>query len=255
MKYLKIFENETGVEAFFTTKYGAVKGRAGGTVFDNPPLFEELGLSDTFKVWPKQIHKTDIAAITEEDVRKQRQDGQSGIVIADTDGTVTNVSNVLLTSVHADCLPVYFYDEAHHAIGLVHAGWRGAAAGIAPKAVEKMVRLYGSDPARIKAALGPCISSCCFEVGAEVPEQFFKEWGDTFAVPVRPGEGGAGADKYLLDLKAAVRRQLTDQGLRSENIAISSHCTCCEPGLFCSYRREGGTYERMGAGICMRGCR
>ena len=62
----------------------------------------------------------------------------------------------------------------------------------------------------------------------------------------------AGELKYYIDLKDINRRQLEAAGLKRENIAISEHCTCCEPELFCSYRREGGTYRRMGAGICMR---
>jgi calcineurin-like phosphoesterase family protein len=71
---------------------------------------------------------------------------------------------------------VWLYDEEHQAIGLVHAGWRGTLAGIAPKAVKLMQETYGSDPAKMKAAIGPGISMCCFETGPEVIEAFSEVW-------------------------------------------------------------------------------
>ena len=55
----------------------------------------------------------------------------------------------------------------------------------------------------------------------------------------------------MMDLKAIIRRQLEDAGVPSVNISDDGHCTYCEPEMFCSYRREGGTYMRMGAGICI----
>ena len=57
--------------------------------------------------------------------------------------------------------------------------------------------------------------------------------------------------EYYIDLKELNRRQLVATGISPEKIEVSAHCTCCEPELFCSYRREGGTYRRMGAGLCM----
>ena len=163
-----------------------------------------------------------------------------------TDGVITECKEVLLTTVHADCLPVWLYDEEHEAIGLVHAGWRGTLAGIAPKAVKLMQKTYGSDPSKMKAAIGPGISLCCFETGPEVIEAFRAEWdfADKYAEPAN--------DKYFIDLKGINVEELLQAGLLRDNIEISSHCTCCEPETFASYRREGGTYMRMGAGICLK---
>lgn len=169
-----------------------------------------------------------------------------------TDGVITDQKNILLTTVHADCLPVWLYDEEHHAIGLVHAGWRGTLAGIAPRAVKLMQENYGSDPAKMKAAIGPGISLCCFETGPEVIEAFRAEWdfADKYAEPAERRPGGA-AGKYYIDLKGINTEELLLAGLKLENIEISDHCTHCEPETFASYRREGGTYMRMGAGICL----
>ena len=246
-KIITVFEKEPGVNAFFSTKYGAVEGAPGGTIFDNSELFAELGLEDCFKVWPRQVHGTDIAVIREEDVEQNRQEG--GVIIPATDGVITNVKNVLLTSVHADCLPVYLYDPDAGAIGLVHAGWRGAVAGIVPKAIEKMHDEFGAKADSTILHIGPGISRCCFEVGGEVAAEFLEKWGSTFAQPKTDARTLDAESKYMLDLKAAVKAQANGAGIPEGNIGISEHCTCCESELFCSYRREGGTYMRMGAGI------
>ena len=58
-------------------------------------------------------------------------------------------------------------------------------------------------------------------------------------------------EKYYIDLKGINRRQLEELGVPAAGIKVSDRCTCCEPETFCSYRREGGTYRRMGAGICL----
>ena len=58
-------------------------------------------------------------------------------------------------------------------------------------------------------------------------------------------------EKYYIDLKGINKRQLASLGVNASAITVSSHCTCCEQELFCSYRREGGTYLRMGAGLCL----
>ena len=183
---------------------------------------------------------------------------QNSIRFPRTDGAITDQKGILLTTVHADCLPVWLYDEENQAIGLVHAGWRGTLAGIAPKAVKLMQETYGSDPAKMKAAIGPGISMCCFETGPEVIEAFREVWdfADFYAETAEEHFGDDEAPesaegKYYIDLKGINTEELLEAGLQLENIEISRHCTHCEPETFASYRREGGTYMRMGAGICL----
>lgn len=231
--YIDVFEKEKGVKAFFSTKFGASEG----SPYYHKDVLEQVGLQDMQLIQPKQVHENNIEII--------KAVGTEPVTLPATDGAITDQKGVLLTTVHADCLPVWFYDEEHHAIGLVHAGWRGTLAGIAPKAVEKMAKVYGSNPEKIRVCIGPGISKCCFETGAEVIEAFRKEWdfADDYAEPK--------GEKYYIDLKGINCRELLQAGVQSENISISEHCTCCEPELFASYRREGGTYMRMGAGICL----
>jgi len=251
MKYLDIFEKEEGVRAFFTTKDGAVEGTPGGTIFNNEPLFEEMGVANAFKVWPRQVHGTNIEVIKSSDLQRLKEINPEGIVLPNTDGIMTDAKGVLLTSVHADCLPVYFYDAKNGVIGLVYAGWRGTVGGIVPQAIRRMIAVLGAGRDHIKIYIGPGISKCCFEVGPEVASQFLLEWGSSFSEPAKKENAEEAEEKYLLDLKAAVRKQAIDCGIPEKNVQTSPHCTYCEPELFCSYRREGGTYMRMGAGIVM----
>lgn len=231
--FLEIFEEIPQVKGFFSTKQGA----SAGSPYYNEEVLKEAGLLDMQLIWPGQVHKDEISVIKER--------GTEPVSIPDTDGLITDVPGVLLTTVHADCLPVWFYDPEHNAAGLVHAGWRGTAAGIAAKAVRMMEKHYGSSPEAMQCVIGPGISACCFEVGPEVYEAFKESWDftDSFSRPV--------GEKYFLDIKGINRQQLLELGVKEAHMRVSSHCTCCEPEQFCSYRREGGTYMRMGAGLCL----
>lgn len=238
--YLEVFSDLPGVKAFFATKYGASQG----SPYYHEEVIQSQGLEQMCLIWPKQVHKDHIEIV-------KNAEGSS-LTVPETDGAITDEEGVLLTTVHADCLPVYFFDPVKRAIGLVHAGWRGTALGIGAKAVRMMADTYGSKPEDIRAYIGPGISKCCFEVGSEVYEEFKKCWSfaDEFAETGASGTDGT-EGKYYLDLKGINRRQLQEAGLKDRLIESSSHCTCCEPELFCSYRREGGTYMRMGAGLCL----
>ena len=95
--------------------------------------------------------------------------------------------------------------------------------------------------------IGQGISQCCFEVGMEVAEDFAENW--TFAedyITRTPEDMVNG--KCHIDIKGINQEQLELMGIPTDQIRVSEHCTCCEPELFCSYRREGGTYMRMGGG-------
>ena len=260
--YLPVFEEYSEVTGFFSLKDGAVEG----SPYNNPEMFRQLGLEDAVRVWPTQIHKTQVAVIRQEDVDGAKDNPDPGdqkpvdqnpgdyspaIIIPDTDGTITNRKNVLLTTVHADCLAVFCYDPVKEAIGLCHAGWRGTCAGIAMEMVEKMEEEYGCVPEDLQIYIGPGISQCCFEAGMEVAEAFAENW--TFAedyITRTPEDMVNG--KCHIDIKGINQEQLELMGISTDQIRVSEHCTCCEPQLFCSYRREGGTYMRMGGGLCMK---
>jgi polyphenol oxidase len=140
----------------------------------------------------------------------------------------------------ADCVPILLVDSVHHAVAAIHAGWRGTAAGIAERTVEGLENTFGTRPANLYAAIGPCIRSCCYEVGEDVATRFAA----LFA------ERQMAKGKQMLDLPEANRRQLQAAGLPPEHIYDCGRCTACETDLFFSYRRQPEEPGRMTAWIC-----
>jgi YfiH family protein len=156
------------------------------------------------------------------------------------DVLVTDVPGLLLVVRTADCLPVLLADEENRAVSAVHCGWRGTQVRVLEGAVREMGRAYGTEPARLVAALGPCIGPACYEVGPEVKESFDAAGfpADVFEpVPGRPGTS-------LLDLRGANAWLLRGLGVKKRNIWSADACTHCEPGLL-SYRRDKGELRRM----------
>ena len=134
----------------------------------------------------------------------------------------------------SDCGTVLLYDPVHQAIGAVHAGWRGCAAGIVEKTVAAMGAAYGSRPADLLAALGPCIGPCCFETDGDVPEAMQAALGanaDAYITVKGP--------KFHVDLAGLNRQWLLRASLLPERIEVSGICTACRPDLFWSHRKMG----------------
>jgi YfiH family protein len=165
------------------------------------------------------------------------------------DALLTNVPGLVLVIRTADCLPVLLVDPENRAVGAVHCGWRGTQKRILEKAVKAMGEAYGSKPADLLAALGPCIGAACYEVGPEVrkafleagfPERLFVERGKLPAIQVPNYQG-----KYLLDLREANLWLLREAGVPKSRVFNSGPvCTHCEPRLL-SYRRHPADPRRM----------
>jgi len=180
------------------------------------------------------------------------------------DGLITCMPEILLAVQTADCLPLILVDLKRRAAGVFHAGWRGTLKRIAEKGVGEMRRCFSSEPRHIRAAIGPGIHSCCYEVGAGVREKFESQFAyaaDLFrevkeSDPIRekypllflsarpPGHGEL-PHRIFLDLVEANRRQLIDAGVFAKNITASELCTACRPDLLFSHRAEKGTTGRM----------
>ncbi len=160
------------------------------------------------------------------------------------DGMVTKTENLLLSVRTADCVPVLLCNKQGTICAAVHSGWRGTVGGITKNAVELMVSL-GANRNDILAAIGPCIGSCCYEVGAELFDEFISVSSDyaEFFKPV--------GEKYMLDLNFANQYILQEAGIKSENIAISHLCTKCREDKFFSHRRQGVNRGTLGAFICV----
>lgn len=172
----------------------------------------EAGITDDAPLTLKQVHSAEVhpAALD--------RAGSEG------DGWIAGPGFLVGVFV-ADCLPLIVFDEPVTRVAVVHAGWRGIAAGIG----EAAVAAFGGAPERLSAAIGPHIGACCYEVGPELR-------GD-FAAPFFDGN--------RLDLGAALRSRLEDAGLRPERIGVSALCTRCREDDFFSFRRDGTKRNMM----------
>jgi YfiH family protein len=220
-------------------------------------FLKKLAAVKNGRPWPlitlRQIHSDLIHCIDE--VPEQQLVG---------DGLITRKPDILLTIQTADCLPVILVDEKLRAVGVFHAGWRGTVKRIVEKGVGEMRRWFGTQPRNIKAAIGPGVHGCCYEVGPEVRTQFqcqfayatdlFREVSESdpvrekypllFLTARAPGHSEL-PKKLFLDLVEANRRQLITAGVPAKNITASLLCTSCHTDLLFSYRAEKGVTGRM----------
>jgi YfiH family protein len=218
----------------------------------------------TSATWPlitlRQIHSDLIHCLSE--VPKQPLAG---------DGLITNTPGVLLAMLTADCLPVILVDPKRRAVGVLHAGWRGTAKRIVEKGIGEMRRQFGTLPADIRAAIGPGIRGCCYEVGPKVRSAFesqfeyanalFRETKESndihekypllFLTARAPGHSEL-PKKIFLDLAEANRRQLLTAGVPAKNITDLGLCTSCHLDMFFSHRAEKGNTGRMMALVGIR---
>lgn len=162
------------------------------------------------------------------------------------DGLITNEPGVALLVYTADCTPILLHDPVTGAVGAVHAGWRGTAAGIARKCVEAMAAEYGCQPENIHAAIGPNIGQCCFETDREVPEAMIAALGEPAKEFIEERNG-----KYFLDLKEINALWLRRAGVKEIEISIS--CTACRPDRYWSHRVTSGQRGSQGAIIVCKG--
>lgn len=190
-------------------------------------LARAFGANQESLVTPRQVHGSDILVINEPN------DDFSHFLSVEGDAVITNQPNVIIGVCVADCVPILLRDPEKKVIAVVHAGWKGTAAGLVAKTVSGMRSEFGSDPARLQAAIGPCIQKCCYEVDVPVKQAFLQgglSW-DSCAEPSSPG-------KWQLDLPAANRELLMLAGLPANAIQLSDLCVCCRSEQFFSYRRD-----------------
>ncbi|PJJ28047.1 hypothetical protein H171_1535 [[Clostridium] celerecrescens 18A] len=227
---------------FATMNFTFTRGDNRSHVLENyHRMGKALGVDVERMVLSYQTHTTNVRLVTEEDAGK-------GIVkerdYEDVDGLITNIPGITLVTFYADCVPLYFLDPIHQAIGLSHSGWRGTVKRMGEVTVKKMEEAFGTKAEDVIACIGPSICKECYEVGIEVAQEFMKgfdkkHWGDILSEKT---DG-----KYLLDLWRANEIVLLESGIKQENIQVTDICTHCNSDLLFSHRTTGNERGNLAA--------
>ena len=260
---IKEYTVADGVLAFSTTRKGGVsEGNYGEFNIneycgDKPDhiaanrklLADQIGISESHIVMAHQVHGVEVRQVTSEllalssDVRQSMLEG--------VDALITDVAGVCIGVSTADCIPVLLYDEAHHAVAAIHAGWRGTVARIVQKTVQEMVSAYGTAPEGLKAVIGPGISLDNFEVGDEVYDQFEQAAFDMASIAGRRPAVSQPL-KWHLDLPLCNQQILRQVGVREENIFMADICTYAHSDEYFSARKLGIASGRIFTAILLK---
>ena len=253
--------DQTGiVRHCFTTRYGGVsegmfstlnlsftRGDVKESVEENyRRIAEAMGVSYEQIVCSDQTHTTNVRVVTEEDAG-------TGIIrpkdYTDVDGLITNISGITLATFYADCVPLYFVDPVHHAIGLSHSGWRGTVARMGKCTLEAMHREYGTAAADVYCAIGPSICQDCYEVSEDVIKKFRENYDENLWPEIfYQKENG----KYQLNLWKANESVFLESGILPEHIAVTNVCTHCNPDILFSHRTTGNERGTLSAFLALK---
>lgn len=195
-------------------------------------------------VFTDQTHTANVKRVDQTDAGKgitRKKD------YSDIDGLITNEPGLVLSAFYADCVPLYFVDPIHRAIGLSHSGWRGTAGRMGRETLLAMKKEFQTEPKDVLCAIGPSICQGCYEVSEDVAAQFQREFpGHEEELLQNKGNG-----KYQLDLWRANEIVLLEAGVKGEHLAVTNICTCCNSKLLFSHRASHGKRGNLGAFLCL----
>lgn len=269
---LNYYDLSDDVKAFSTTRHGGVSegnyaslnineycgDSKANTDANRLLLANELGIDANHIIMPHQTHGVESRIIGEEFAALP--DGVKKMLLEGVDAVMTNIPGMCIGVSTADCIPVLLYDEEHHAAAAIHAGWRGTQARIVHKAVQEMRMAYQTDPAKLKAVIGPGISLDNFEVGDEVYADFEQAAFDMSAIAEERIKRNPNADdpakaferKWHINLPLANIQMLTHNGVDEANIINTGICTFDNADNYFSARRLGIESGRIYTGIIIR---
>ena len=210
-------------------------------------LVQVLGVDPHHLTCGEQVHGVGVTRVTENLVGRGAFSWDDSI--PDSDAIHTNLVNVPLLLLVADCVPVLIYDASHHAVAVVHAGWRGAIAHIVERTMDSMHEAYGTMPSDCYLFIGPSIGADSFEVSENIAEQFRHDLQDLGLSQVddivryihRPGQA---VSTPHVDLKGYIAACVVHKGVPVEQVSVSSTDTMTTDGCY-SYRRDQGRTGRM----------
>jgi YfiH family protein len=231
-------------KAFFTTREGGTsRGNYDSLnmalhVGDDPRRVREnrkialgaYGLSSAKMIVAEQVHGSEATLVDLRDAG--RGSFSHADAIEGTDALVTKTAGIPLVALSADCVLLALADPQAKILAVVHAGWRGLAAGVIENTVNLMISA-GAKPERMHVAGTPAIDRCCFEVGNEVA----KALGEDCVV-------GRNGDKAHVELLTAASKRLESHGISWENTRLAPVCTCCGAEQYFSHRRTTKAGEK-----------
>jgi YfiH family protein len=203
----------------------------------------EIGVDADRVLLLRQVHRATVA-VARHDRASPWHRPEADVAVSDDPASALGVRV-------ADCAPVLLADRRVGVVAAAHAGWRGTVLGAAPAAVRAMRESFGSNPADLVVAIGPCLGACCGEVGPEVRAAFLDAGHPVAAVGAWFTPGGG--DRSYLDLPLANRDQLEAAGVPATQIHVAGLCTRSFADVFHSYRAAKEHAGRMVGVIRARG--
>jgi len=203
-----------GVDAFVTDRYGGVSVgpyaalNLGDHVGDDDSAVTEnrrrvanaVGVSPERLTIVRQVHGARVATVQN--------------VTADTeaDALVVDDPEYAAAILVADCVPLVIASPTTRQLAVIHAGWRGLAAGV----IAAAAREVGGDPQEWRVGVGPSISAEGYQVGPEVAQHF---------AAIKGAVRGDVGDRSRVDLRRVTVQQLLDVGVVDDHITLSTACT------------------------------
>ena len=195
----------------------------------------EIGVARSSLRLIRQVHGRDVVVVKRGDaLPADRPEGD--IIISNDPCSAIGVRT-------ADCAAVLIVDPDRGVVAAAHAGWRGTRQNVAGTAVKALRVTFGSQPAKLIAAVGPSLGQCCGEMGPEVVEQFRAAGHDNATIDRWFTIGPRGRPHF--DLWLANEDQLAEAGVPPAAIHVARLCTRCRPDVFHSYRAAGTAAGRM----------
>jgi polyphenol oxidase len=210
--------NGVSVGPYASLNLGGHVGDDAEAVQRNRALLGNALVLPAAPVWLNQVHGVNVVDAAE---------ARAGVT---ADGAYTSRKGVVCAVLTADCLPIFLCDRAGTEVALLHAGWRGLAAGV----VEAGLARFRAPPGELLAWFGPAIGPRAFEVGDDVRSAFLHWSVNTHAAFVRNPR-----DRWMADIYRLARLRLNAAGV--EAVQGGDYCTASQPDLFYSYRRDGAT--------------
>jgi YfiH family protein len=185
----------------------------------------------------KQVHGTEALVVDRALTPTDRFAGAWDALVTDQPGIMVAVRT-------ADCVPILMHDPKRRVVAAIHAGWRGAVAGIVPKTLALLESRFGARPDQVRISIGPSAGVCCYEVDEPVLNSLYQGV-SCWEKVVRSRRNG----RAHLDLKALIREQVQRHGATPQWVTTVNLCTICHDDLFFSYRREGKVNGTMVSAI------